>query len=236
MMNGMNQEELMRLLSTSGGNRNQLQQIQSILQSQLRQGESPGAGFRPGQRAPSSSTKKEEPKEESSKSSTPAPAPSTSPTPATTDTDGAAATAASGVQLQDLQSILRNMSVPSSSAAASVTPCDISEAMKPDDIIPMLANEQIRESLLKHLPESTQIPKTEAELKETIHAPQFQQACNAFSSALSTGQLGPVLQQFGVPPAAVEAANKGDVAGFAKAMEEGSKTEAAKEEDKMETD
>ena len=66
----------------------------------------------------------------------------------------------------------------SSSAAPTVTPCDISEAMKPDEIIPMLANEQIRESLKKHLPESTQIPKTESELKETIHSPQFQQACN----------------------------------------------------------
>ena len=38
MMNSMHQEELVRLLSSSGGNANQLQQLQSILQSQLRQG------------------------------------------------------------------------------------------------------------------------------------------------------------------------------------------------------
>ena len=100
------------------------------------------------------------------------------------------------------------MNVPASSTESTRTPCDIAEAMKPESIIPMLANEKIRESLMKHLPESTRIPKTEAELKETIHSPQFQQACNAFSSALATGQLGPVLQQFGAPKAAVEAANK----------------------------
>ena len=86
------------------------------------------------------------------------------------------------VQLQDLQSILRNMN-PAAAAAAPTgaavrTPCDIAEAMKPENIIPMLANEKIRESLIKFLPESTVIPKTEAELRETIHSPQFQQACS----------------------------------------------------------
>ena len=35
MMNGLNQEDVMRLLSSSGGNASQLQQIQSILQSQV---------------------------------------------------------------------------------------------------------------------------------------------------------------------------------------------------------
>jgi len=45
-----------------------------------------------------------------------------------------------GVQLEDLQSILRNMG----GAPTPVNPVDLSEAMKADDIIPMLANEQIR--------------------------------------------------------------------------------------------
>ena len=45
-----------------------------------------------------------------------------------------------GVQLEDLQSILRNMG----GAPTPANPVDLSEAMKADDIIPMLANEQIR--------------------------------------------------------------------------------------------
>ncbi|XP_039529350.1 proteasomal ubiquitin receptor ADRM1-like [Pimephales promelas] len=40
-----------------------------------------------------------------------------------------------------------------------------------------------------------------------------------FSSALASGQLGPLMNQFGLPSEAVDAANKGDVEAFAKAME-----------------
>merc|ERR1712130_998610 len=229
MMNGLNQEDVMRLLSSSGGNASQLQQIQSILQSQVqsRLGES-SSGFRSAKK----SEEKKAKKEEEAAPQTPVAAPVASPsTPSS----------AGGVQLTDLQSILRNMNVPdgapasgaASGAASARVPCDLSEAMKPDDLIPMLCDEKVRESLVAHLPDAANIPKTEAELKETIHSPQFQQACSAFSNALATGQLGPVLAQFGVPAAAVAAANKGDVAAFAKAMEEGA---PKSEEDKMETD
>lgn len=39
------------------------------------------------------------------------------------------------------------------------------------------------------------------------------------SVALQTGQLGPVLAQFGLPAEAVAAANQGDLQAFAQAME-----------------
>ena len=41
-----------------------------------------------------------------------------------------------------------------------------------------------REKLIAHLPSDSTIPKTEAELKETLHSAQFKQACNAFSRKL----------------------------------------------------
>ena len=44
-----------------------------------------------------------------------------------------------------------------------------------------------------------------------------------YSDALSSGQLGPALAQFGVSQAAVDAANKGDVRAFAAAMEKDQK-------------
>jgi 26S proteasome regulatory subunit N13 len=37
--------------------------------------------------------------------------------------------------------------------------------------------------------------------------------------ALQSGQLGPVLVQFGLPEDAIEAANQGDLRAFAQAME-----------------
>ena len=37
--------------------------------------------------------------------------------------------------------------------------------------------------------------------------------------ALQTGQLGPVLAQFGLPQEAINAANQGDLQGFAQALE-----------------
>ena len=102
---------------------------------------------------------------------------------ASPSTPSSAPSSAGGVQLTDLQSILRNMNVPegapASAAASARVPCDLSEAMKPEDLIPMLCDEKVRESLVAHLPDAANIPKTEAELKETIHSPQFQQACSA---------------------------------------------------------
>ena len=42
-------------------------------------------------------------------------------------------------------------------------------------------NFENREKLSAHLPADSSIPKTEAELKDTLRSPQFQQACDAFS-------------------------------------------------------
>lgn len=45
----------------------------------------------------------------------------------------------------------------------------------------------------------------------TVQSPQFQQALNSFSHALQSGQLGPLVQQFGLPESCVVAANKGSM-------------------------
>jgi len=108
----------------------------------------------------------------------------------------------------DLQNILGRLGGAASPSVASAAPIDIAEAMRAEDLIPMLADEKVREALAAHLPEDATIAKTEAELKETIHSPQFKQATQAFSHALSTGQLGPVLKQFGINDAACLAAAK----------------------------
>ena len=58
----------------------------------------------------------------------------------------------------------------------------------------------------------------------------------AFSLALQTGQLGPVLAQFGLPEDAITAANQGDLQAFAKAMEKHYKKSNEEGDDKKPSD
>lgn len=46
---------------------------------------------------------------------------------------------------------------------------------------------------------------------QTVQSPQFQQALNSFSQAIQSGQIGPVIQQFGLPEGCVSAANNGSM-------------------------
>lgn len=45
------------------------------------------------------------------------------------------------------------------------------------------------------------------------------QALSVFSAALESGQLGPLIQQFGLGAEAVEAAQRGDMEGFIVALQ-----------------
>jgi 26S proteasome regulatory subunit N13 len=47
----------------------------------------------------------------------------------------------------------------------------------------------------------------------------YLQAANQFSSALSSGQMGQVMSQFGLPAEVASAANTGDMQAFFKALE-----------------
>lgn len=46
---------------------------------------------------------------------------------------------------------------------------------------------------------------------QTVQSPQFQQALNSFSQAIQSGQIGPLIQQFGLPEGCVSAANTGSM-------------------------
>ncbi|ELW48916.1 Proteasomal ubiquitin receptor ADRM1 [Tupaia chinensis] len=80
------------------------------------------------------------------------------------------------------------------------------------------------------------LPQTADEIQNTLTSPQFQQALGMFSAALASGQLGPLMCQFGLPAEAVEAANKGDVEAFAKAMQNSAKPEQEEGEAKDQKD
>lgn len=57
------------------------------------------------------------------------------------------------------------------------------------------------------------------------------QAANQFSSALTSGQMGPVISQFGLPSEVSGAANTGDMQAFFKALENTS-ADKPKDDDK----
>lgn len=140
-----------------------------------------------------------------------------------------------GVKLSQLQDILSQIQKPP-------TPIDLSEAITPEAMIPILSDPKVQDRLRPHLPQGSEAFSSNAdELRATARSPHFRQAMASFSSALASGQLGPLLAQFGLPKAAQEAANKGDVEEFAKAMQQASKEEkkegAANDEDeKMNVD
>ncbi|XP_076022942.1 proteasomal ubiquitin receptor ADRM1-like isoform X1 [Genypterus blacodes] len=141
------------------------------------------------------------------------------------------------IQLSDLQSILATMNVPASAQGGEANVpaqgrdgtklkqhfpeirMDLASVLTPEVMAPILANSEVQQRLMPYLPSGESLPQSTEELNNTLSSPQFQQAMSMFSSALASGQLGPLMNQFGLPSEAVDAANKGDVEAFAKAME-----------------
>ncbi|XP_061628677.1 proteasomal ubiquitin receptor ADRM1 [Phyllopteryx taeniolatus] len=144
---------------------------------------------------------------------------STPPTP-TPAVSAAASNPTQPIQLRDLQSILATMNVP-----AGGTGVDLASALTPEVMAPILANPDVQQRLMPFLPSGESLLQSTDELHNTLSSPQFQQAMSMFSSALASGQLGPLMNQFGLPTEAVDAANNGDLEAFAKAMETETKSE-----------
>ncbi|XP_066092846.1 proteasomal ubiquitin receptor ADRM1 isoform X1 [Saccopteryx bilineata] len=157
--------------------------------------------------------------------SAPAAAAATSPSPAPSSGNGTstAASPAQPIQLSDLQSILATMNVPAGPGGGQQV--DLASVLTPEIMAPILANADVQERLLPYLPSGESLPQTADEIQNTLTSPQFQQALGMFSAALASGQLGPLMCQFGLPAEAVEAANKGDVEAFAKAMQNSARPE-----------
>uniref|UniRef100_A0A3Q3WAQ2 Uncharacterized protein n=1 Tax=Mola mola TaxID=94237 RepID=A0A3Q3WAQ2_MOLML len=140
------------------------------------------------------------------------------------------------IQLSDLQSILATMNVPASMTnQGSAGELDLASVCTPEMMAPILTNAEVQQRLLPFLPSGESLPQNAAEIQNTLNSPQFQQAMSMFSSALASGQLGPLLSQFGLPAEAVDAANRGDVEAFARAMQS-SKGDKKEEDEDMSLD
>ncbi|KAF5275196.1 hypothetical protein FQR65_LT04228 [Abscondita terminalis] len=149
--------------------------------------------------------------------------PSNTRTPQTTDP---ATTISSPIQLTDLQNFLQGIA-PSSADHQSV---DLSTALTSDALSGLLNNSEAIQQLENHLPAIG--GTTEEQLRSTLASPQFQQAVQQFSSALDSGQLGPIVSQLSVNSEAVAAASQGNMAEFVKALEKSNKESTDQSSDK----
>ncbi|KAF9373276.1 hypothetical protein BGX21_004511 [Mortierella sp. AD011] len=126
-------------------------------------------------------------------------------------------------QMAQLRHLLGGIKVPpgGGSGGAAYTQRSnlrLDHILTPGAVAPLLNNPQICEALFPHLPESS--ARTPEEIQAIVRTPQFSQALVSLSTALESGQLGPLLRQFGLGP------NAGDgVEGFLSAIQEQVKKE-----------
>uniref|UniRef100_A0A1I8INS4 RPN13_C domain-containing protein n=2 Tax=Macrostomum lignano TaxID=282301 RepID=A0A1I8INS4_9PLAT len=140
-------------------------------------------------------------------------------------------TAGGRIQLSDLQTILTSIQAPEGAAPASAGSAgaqfDLNDALPIESLLPLLADAQLQARLMPFLPDSPDLPRSVDELRRSVQSPQFRQCVSAFAAALRTGELGPLVAQFGVGEAAVQAANEGNAEAFMRALQQPKPTAAA---------
>jgi len=219
LLNNMSQSQLMQLFggSLGGAGGNMPGGLASLLG---------GSGGRSRQAAGTGRTRPTP--ADTPAAATPAVAASAAATPTPAAAAAAAAVAANpSIQLSDLQSILSNIAVPpgaeGSSAAAGGPAVDLSSGLTLDALQPLLSNPEFLEKVKDFLPKEEQEGKefSADDLKGTVTSPQFKQAVSMFSMALSSGQLGPLVREFGLGDGAAAAAGQGDMLAFVQALQKG---------------
>lgn len=139
----------------------------------------------------------------------------------------------SKVLLTELQSFLSGLKTSDGAGGSSTNgrTIDLSTAVNAETVS-FLTDAERTENLLAHLPNIDSNDNAKQQLRETMASPQFQQALSMFSSALQSGQLGPVVSQFQLNDEAVAAATTGDLEQFVKALEKNAKEIVAKATEK----
>lgn len=128
--------------------------------------------------------------------------------------------------LTNLQQILSGIQIPEAALGAGAASAgqpekpsvDLSEGLSTDVLHPILSNADFMRQLRDFLPPS-EGNDTAQMVRDTVQSPQFAQALSVFSAALQSGQLGPLIQQFGLGAEAVDAAQKGDMEAFISALQ-----------------
>merc|ERR1712106_546464 len=223
LLNNMSQQQLMQLFGGSLGGGN-MSGLASLLG---------GAGAGRSRQAAGTGRTRPTPPADGGSSTPAAPAtPTTVPVPA--PAPGGAGQSANPIQLSDLQSILSNIQVPAGEAGegSSGPAVDLASGLTGEALQPILQNQQFLDKVKEFLPAGEDGKEvTTADLAGTVQSPQFQQAVSMFSMALSSGQLGPLVREFGLGEDAAAAAAKGDMGAFVKALQKEKEEDKDKQED-----
>jgi len=134
------------------------------------------------------------------------------------------------IQLSDLQTILSGMMTRDGAAQPPKEEVDLSLGMTAEALQPILSDAAFIEKLTPYLPQTGETMPPAEQLMGTVSSPQFQQAVSLFSHALQTGELGPLVTQFGLGDEAAAAAASADLEAFVKAL--GKKENKPKEDKK----
>lgn len=230
LLNNMSQQQLMQLLGSVGGVGG-MPNFNELL-----------GGSRPTSSQSTVSTTESAPETTVSTTSSVTATTVTSPNPATSATTSVPSTATtesnpSQIQLSDLQNILSGLNVPTSKEGTVHTSIDLSSALTAETLQPLFENQELMERLRNLLPSSLEASAGQSEesgetLRSTIQSPQFQQALSMFSAALQSGQLGPLMQQFGMAQEVIDAANSGDMEGFVRALQKANEKKQSEDKKK----
>ncbi|KAJ1781310.1 hypothetical protein LPJ59_007076, partial [Coemansia sp. RSA 2399] len=82
------------------------------------------------------------------------------------------------------------------------TRLQLGNVLTPENLVSVLNDEKLRETLFPELPDSA--PRSREALDQTVRSPQFQQALDALTYVLESGQMAPLVSQLGLEPQASE--------------------------------
>ncbi|KAG0375787.1 adhesion regulating molecule 1 [Mortierella sp. AD032] len=98
-------------------------------------------------------------------------------------------------QMDQLRHLLGGLQVPQQQQRSNLR---LDHILTPGAVASLLNNPEICAALFSHLPESSE--RSPEEIQAIVRTPQFSQALVSLSTALESGQLGPLLRQFGLGP------------------------------------
>ncbi|GAB6028433.1 hypothetical protein CHUAL_002593 [Chamberlinius hualienensis] len=147
--------------------------------------------------------------------------PSTTTTTNSTTSAAPQTTSSSGIQLADVQNILSGITAQSGKQESPSQAVDLSRGLTTEVLQPLMTNSEFLQRVKELLPNlGSNSENTPEQLRSTVQSPQFRQAFSTFSAALSSGQLGPIMHQFGFGEEVEAAAAQGDLEAFLQALQQ----------------
>ena len=111
-------------------------------------------------------------------------------------------------------------------ASGGDSKASLSEAITSDALRELATDTESSQQLQPHLPQTNEDTAT------LLTSPRFRQALDVFGAAFGSGQLGPLVTQFGLGQGPATAAATGNAANFAEALEKELKGETGQSEER----